>query len=278
GTEGYALRGWEGVIATDLPPTLDVGGDAALLLALMRAFSETSGFTFEAQAMANIADKAYTDFIGARSILPSLYAIALSEPKGGVLLDTQSFAIEPVPYPPEARVLVLDTVSEPQTEEIEREVIARVDGFAEAAHNYKVTHLRDLSMARFEKDAESLDEHIARRARHFLTENGRTILAAEMIRSGALSTVGKMMHDSHVSLREEYEIGNEAADEMIEAVMAQSNVFGARWSGFGAAAVALVRDFSADTISKLTVQAYKKATGREATAVIVGPAAGIERL
>jgi galactokinase len=278
GSEGFVLRGWEGVLATDIPAGADLGADAALMLALLRAAAATSGLDYEPQPMANIADKAYTDFIGGRSMLPDLYSIALSGDDEVLLLDMQSLDIERMPFPREARFLLLGLGVDAKPGETERMVGERVDMFAIAARNYKVSHLRDLSMSRFEKDEENLDEDVAARARHFLTENGRTILAAEMMRSAALATVGKLMTDSHSSLRDVYGIGSEAADTMVAVTLEQPNVWGARWSGFGNAAVALVRDFSADTVSKLVPTAYKKASGNEGEAVVLGPAGSVSEL
>jgi len=278
GSEGFAVRGWEGVIATDIPAGADLAADAALMLATLRATAATSGFEFDAQAMANIADKAYTDFIQGRSMLTDLYSIALSGDREALLLDMQSLDIERMPFPREGRVVMIGTGVDRDPLETESMIRERVDMFAAAARNYKVTHLRDLSMSRFEKDEDSLDEDVALRARHFLTENGRTILAAEMMRSAALATVGKLMTDSHASLRDVYGIGFEEADTMVEVALEQPNVYGARWSGFGNAAVALVRDFSAETVSKLIPPAYKKESGIETEAFVLEPAGTVEQL
>lgn len=274
--EGKALSGWEGVIGTDIPPHVDLGGDAALLLALGRALAETSAFPYKPQVMANIADKAVTDYLGRRSMLADLYAVALAEPEVVLLLDLQTLDIEKIPYSREARVLLLDTGVPVDATAIEEVVRVRVNECAAAARAYKVGHLRDLSMSRFEKDADTLAEDLSRRARHFLTENGRTILAAEMMRSNALATVGKLMNDSHASLRDEYELVHDPAEAMMACVLEQPNVFGARWSGFGSGVVALVRDFSADTVSKLVVPCYKKAGYADGNAIILNPAGKVE--
>ncbi len=274
-TEGLMLQGWEGVMATDIPANVDMAADAALMIAVGRALAETSGYKYEAQATANIADKGATDYLGRRSMLADLYAVALAEANSVLLLDMRTLNVEKMAFSPEARVLMLDTDVAPDLA-LDEIVRTRTEECATAARAYKVSHLRDLSMSRFEKDADSLEDALSKRARHFLTENGRTILAGEMMRSNALATVGKLMNDSHVSLRDEYEIGHAPAEAMLTCVMEQPNVFGARWSGFGGGVVALVRDFSADTVSKLVVPCYAKAGFGEGRAVVLHPAGHVE--
>jgi galactokinase len=272
--EGYSIRGWEGVIGTELAGEVDYAEDAALMLAAMMGFSELSGFPFEAQASANIADKAYTDYIGRRSLLPALYSITMAEPGHATLLDMQNLDVEAVPFSRETRLVMADSGVKQEKRALNRLIDTRILECATAAQAYKVGHLRDLSMSRFEKDADDLDETVSQRARHFLTENGRTILAGEMMRSGAFATVGKLMLDSHTSLRDEYEVGDETIDSLLACVMDQPNVYGARWSGYGGGVVALVRDFSADTISTLIKNSFKgEAEIETAVLDVAGPVA-----
>ncbi len=278
GSEGFSVRGWEGVIGSDIPAGMDLAAEASVMMATMRAFAEVSGFSFAPQPIANTADKAYTDFVGKRSILPDLYAIGLAQPAQAILLDTKSLDIDTIDLSREAQVVLLDTGKRQDNHTLEAIITERAEHHATAARNYKVGHLRDLSMTRFDKDSESLEEIVEKHARHFLTENGRTILGGEMMRSGALATIGKMMLDSHTSLRNEYGVHNDAADQMIACVMEQPNVFGARWTGIGGGVLALIRDFSADTASKLALSCYKKATGYESDAIILNSVGSVEQL
>lgn len=278
GDEGYALRGWEGVIGGDIPMGAGLGASASLLLAVLRAFAEVSGFPFDAREMAKLANKAEHDWVGEVGSLADVLSVALGKPGEAMLIDAQSMDVEPVEFPYNAKVVLLDNGTRADRAAVESIMKSRLDEIIAAVKAYKVSHLRDLSMSRFEKDAETMDNVIYKRARHFLTENGRTILAAEMLRSEALATVGKLMNDSHTSLREEYDLRSEALDTMVACTLDQPNVYGARATGSGLAGVVimLVRDFSADTASKLAVNCYKKKTGESASGFVVKSVGGVE--
>lgn len=278
GDEGYALRGWEGVIGGDIPMGAGLGASASLLLAVLRAFAEVSGFPFDAREMAKLANKAEHDWVGEVGSLADVLSVALGKPGEAMLIDAQSMDVEPVEFPYNAKVVLLDNGTRADRAAVESIMKSRLDEIIAAVKAYKVSHLRDLSMSRFEKDADELEDNIFKRARHVLTENGRTILAAEMLRSNAVATVGRLMNDSHTSLRDDYGVHSEDIETIRRIVLEQPNVLGARGagSGMGGTVVALVSDISADTVSKLVVSSYKRETDSDLNAFVVEPAGGVE--
>jgi galactokinase len=110
-----------------------------------------------------------------------------------------------------------------------------------------VAALLDVTPELFEART-GLDTATARRARHVITENGRTLAAADAMCHGDASTLGLLMNESHKSLRDDVEVSSPALDTMVEIAQAQPGCHGARMTGagFGGCAVALVdRDQSA---------------------------------
>ena len=228
--------------------------------------------------MAKLAHRAETEWVGlARGDFRRVERGDGPGGRGG-LVDAKDLSVQPIPFPKTAGVVVMDTGQRVDVGELVAIISDRLEANKAAVKSYKVSSLRDLSMSRFEKDADNLDEHVMHYARHVMTENSRTILAAEMLRSDALATIGRMMSDSHDSLIEDYQVQSDAIEKMVMCAMKQPNVFGARGTGYsiGGAAVALVRDFSADTMSKLVTTCYKKETGDEPEAYVVEPVAGVE--
>lgn len=280
GDEGYALRGWEGVIGSDIPMEAGMGSSAALLLAVIRAFAEVSGFPFDPLEMAKLANKAEQDWFGGVSSIADVMSVATGKAGEAMLIDTQSLDVEHVTFPYNAKVVVMTNGARTERRAVSQLMRTRIDEIVTAVKTYKVSHLRDLSMSRFEKDSEELADNVSNRARHILTENGRTILAAEMLRSNAVATVGRLMNDSYTSLRDDYDVQSSDIETIIRVVMAQPNVLGARGagSGMGGTVVALVSDLSADTVSKLVVSRYKRETGDELTAFVAEPTGGVDVL
>jgi galactokinase len=125
--------------------------------------------------------------------------------------------------------------------------------------------LRDVTLATFEAKAGQLDATTRRRARHVITEDDRTVRAVAAMRRGDIATLGRLMNESHVSLRDDYEVSSDALNAMVEAAQAHSACFGARMTGagFGGCAVAIVRSGAADDFVAATSSAYQATTGNQ---------------
>jgi galactokinase len=133
----------------------------------------------------------------------------------------------------------------------------------EAARLLKVKALRDITVAKLEPAREKLDPGMFRRARHVVSENDRTLQAAQMLRAGNWSALGKLMYESHASLRDDYEVSCKELDAVVEiaqGIGTKGGVFGCRMTGggFGGCAVALVKAVEAERISKLFMEDYER--------------------
>jgi galactokinase len=102
-----------------------------------------------------------------------------------------------------------------------------------------------------------------RRARHVVTENGRTLAAAEAMRAGDAARMGRLMNESHASLRDDFEVSSRALDAIVEAARGTSGCFGARLTGagFGGCAVALVDGDAVRAFEPAVSASYTRATG-----------------
>jgi galactokinase len=132
-----------------------------------------------------------------------------------------------------------------------------------AAAFFQVRALRDVTVPMFESMDGQLGDTTRRRARHVITEDDRTLRAVESMRSGDIAALGKLMNESHVSLRDDYEVSSDALNAMVEAAQGHPACYGARMTGagFGGCAVALVRSNAADDFVAATSRAYQNRTG-----------------
>lgn len=121
-----------------------------------------------------------------------------------------------------------------------------------------------------------------RRARHVVAENERTLAAAAALRAGDSAAFGRLMDESHASLRDLFEVSSPALDAIVEAARAAPGCYGARMTGagFGGCAVALVAADAVDAFAAATREAYERASGRPATVYVsaAGPGAGAAAL
>ncbi len=102
--------------------------------------------------------------------------------------------------------------------------------------------------------------------RHVVSENARTVAAADALKRGDAPAFGALMNESHVSMRDDFEISCDALDAMVECAQGQAGCFGARMTGggFGGCAVALVRENDASAFIEDVAEMYKERTNFDA--------------
>jgi galactokinase len=275
---GHSLGGWEGAIAGDVPLGAGLSSSAALEMATARAFAAVSGLDWDPAAMALLGQKAENKWVGMNCGIMDQMISAAGEAGHALLIDCRSLATEAVPLPPGTVVVVLDTAT--RRDLVDSAYNERRAQCEAAARYFGGPALRDVSLRQLEAGAGGLDELARRRARHVITENERTLQAAEAMRKGNAVALGRLMDASHVSMRDDFEISNEQLNEMVELAQAREGCFGARMTGggFGGCAVALVAAGAAGAFAAKVGQQYESATGLEPSLYICEATAGAELL
>ena len=258
---GFGLQGWEGVLAGDVPLGAGLSSSAALEMATARVFAVVSGFPWEAPAMAKLGQRAENKWVGVNCGIMDQLISATGQEGHAMLIDCRSLDIQPAPLPSSVAVVVLDTATRRGL--VDSAYNERRAQCEAAANFFQVRALRDVSLEAFVRTGSRLDEITRRRARHVITEDTRTLRAVEVMRQGDVAALGQLMNQSHVSLRDDYEVSSDALNVMVECAQAHPACFGARMTGagFGGCAVALVRSELADDFVSTTSSAYQARTG-----------------
>ncbi|HEV7587472.1 MAG TPA: galactokinase, partial [Longimicrobium sp.] len=273
---GHSLTGWEGVMASDVPIGAGLSSSAALELATARAFAAVSGMVWDAGAMARLAQLAENRWVGVNCGIMDQMISAAGEEGHAVLIDCRSLKTRPVPLPRGTVVVILDTATRRGL--VDSAYNQRRRQCEAAAAFFGVPALRDVASEAFEAAAGGLDEETARRARHVVTENARTLVAAEAMRAGNAAALGELMNASHASLRDDFEVSSPALDAVVEIARARPGCYGARMTGagFGGCAVALVdRPRSAAFVRDVAAE-YERRTGLVPQIYVTGASAGAE--
>ena len=259
---GHRLRGWEGVIAGDVPIGAGLSSSAALEMAAARLFAALSNLPWDPVGMARLGQRVENRWVGVNCGIMDQMASAAGQAGHALLIDCRSLETQPVPLPPDTVVVVLDTATRRGL--VDSAYNARRAQCEAAARFFGVAALRDVSLARFEQEADALDEVTRRRARHVITENARTLQAVEAMRQGDAAALGRLMDASHASLRDDFEVSSPALDAMVACARRSAGCYGARMTGagFGGCAVALVRAATAEAFVQQVVTCYLATTGR----------------
>ncbi len=258
---GHRLRGWEGVIAGDVPVGAGLSSSAALELAVARAFAAVSELRWDATAMARLGQRAENEWVGVRCGIMDQMISAAGRAGHALLIDCRSLQSEAVPFPPGTTVVVLDTATRRGL--VDSAYNERRGQCESAARILGVSALRDVSVERFETECGRLDEITRRRAQHVVTENERTLQAAEAMRRGDAIAVGRLMNASHASLRDDFAVSSRELDVMVECGRAHPACLGIRMTGagFGGCAVALIRSEQAEAFTSAVAASYRTITG-----------------
>jgi galactokinase len=274
GTVSAPVRGWDGVVAGDVPLGAGLSSSAALELATARAFAGVSGLPWHPAEMARLAQRAENDWVGVNCGIMDQLISAAGEQDHALLIDCRSLQTRAVPLPGDASVVVLDTATRRGL--VDSAYNERRAQCEAAARFFGVRALRDVDLATFSARSGGLDPVTRRRAQHVVTENARTLAAAAALEGGDLRTVGALMNESHASLRDAFEVSRPELDAMVAVARDQPGCFGARMTGagFGGCAVALVDVARTGEFARVVARDYQKAVGLTPAVYLCSAAAG----
>ena len=276
---GYTLRGWEGVMAGNVPKGAGLSSSAALELATARAFQQVSGFAWDAPQMARLGQLAENKWVGVNCGIMDQMISAAGEAGHALLIDCRSLETQSVPLPPAldgsaTAVVILDTTTRRGL--VDSAYNERRQQCEAAAAHFGVTALRDVSIGEFLAEADNLEPLTRRRARHVITEYLRTLYAAKAMQNADAALLGQLMNESHASLRDDFEVTNEALNIIVTIAQAQGSCFGARMTGagFGGCAVALVHGEQVAGFVTAVSHQYHQQTGLPPNIYVCQPSDG----
>lgn len=274
GQHRYALAGWEGVMAGDVPIGAGLSSSAALELAVARAFGAAAGWPWDAARMALVGQYAENQWVGMNCGIMDQMISAAGVAGHALLIDCRSLATTPMPLPASTAVAVLDTTTRRGL--VDSAYNERRAQCEAAARYFGVAALRDVNAAQLEAARPDLPPLTYRRARHVVAENHRVLQARDAMRAGDAAALGRLLDASHVSLRDDFEVSSPALDAIVAAARAHPACLGARMTGagFGGCAVALVAADAAHDFAQATAAAYAAATGMQPKVYLSQPSEG----
>ncbi len=222
--EMQPVAGFVGEVTSTLPLGGGLSSSASLEVAVALALGAPGD---DPLALAQLCQRAEQRSSGVPCGIMDQLASAAGVEGHALLIDCATLAIEPVPIPHDVEVVVIHSG---QQRELAGSAYAERRASCEAAEA-TVGPLRQIH------DIGALDaiddEEIRRRARHVVTENVRVRAAADALRAGDLSELGRLMVASHASLRDDFEVSTPVLDALVARLISTPGVFGARLTGAG---------------------------------------------
>ena len=237
---GYPVPGARIAVDSDLPQGAGLSSSAALECAVALALTQLAGLDVARPELASIARRAENEFVGVPTGIMDQSAALLCQAGHALLLDCRSGEGDPVPLDPALAGLALVIIDTRARHVLtESGYSARHIECEEAARALGVRTLRDVPGP--DSLAGLADPVLRRRARHVITENQRVLEAAALLRRGQIAGTGKLLSESHASLRDDFEISWPEADVAVDAAV-EAGALGARMmgGGFGGSVIALI--------------------------------------
>jgi galactokinase len=276
---GYVPGSTAIAIDADLAEGAGLSSSAALECAVGLALADLHGLSVVRQELVRLASKAENEFAGAPTGIMDQSAALLCQAGHALLLDCRSGACDDVPLEPSAAGLVLLVIDTGVRHALtDGRYAERRRACEAAARALGVTSLRDLPDG--PDDLAGLaDPELRRRARHVVSENSRVLAVADLLRRGELTAIGPLLTESHLSLRDDFEVSWPAADATVETLIA-AGAIGARMTGggFGGAVIALVPATAVAGVKTALHQAYSRHDWAPPVIMQAVPSHGARRL
>lgn len=233
--------------------------------------------------LALIGQYSENNFNGVNCGIMDQFAIAMGKADHAIFLDTSDLSYQYAPLKlNNAKIVIACSnkkrgLGDSKYNERRQECETALSDLQKVAD---IKNLGELSEEQFEqyKDAIQNGVHM-RRARHAVYENQRTLQAVAALKENNLKRFGELMNDSHISLRDDYEVTGIELDTLVEAAWEQPGVIGSRMTGagFGGCTVSIVETDAIDNFVKNVGDIYRRDIGYHADFYIVeigdGPAA-----
>ena len=233
------------------------------------------GFQVSNQELAIIGQYAENNYNGVNCGIMDQFAIAMGKKKHAIFLDTATLDYSYAPIKLEGTKIVISCSNKRRglagSKYNERRSECE-EALQELQRIVKIDSLGDLTEDEFEKYKHAISDEIRlKRAKHAVYENQRTLKAVEALQKNDIETFGKLMNESHVSLRDDYEVTGRELDTLVEEAWKIDGVIGSRMTGagFGGCTVSIVEKDAVKKFIKKVGKIYKKKIGYEADFYVV---------
>lgn len=257
-SRGYLLTGADLVITGNVPQGAGLSSSASLEMVTAKAMVGLSGETLDGTEAALVGQQAENQFVGCQCGIMDQLISARGQRGHAALIDCRTLETRRVPMPADAAMVIIN--SNVKRGLVDSEYNQRRQQCELAAKTLGVKALRDADMEQLEAKRFEMTEKVYQRARHVITENERTLRAAEALAHADWPTISRLMAESHASMRDDFEITVPPIDglvAMIANTIAENGGVRMTGGGFGGCVVALVPDAWVGAVLDVVQQRYQ---------------------
>lgn len=271
---GYKItHGFNLVVYGNIPIQSGLSSSASLEVLIGYMLRDLYHFDFDNTKLALMSQYAENHFVGVNCGIMDQFIISNGEENTALLLDTNTLKYEKVKINLGEYKLVIMNTNKPRRLQ-DSKYNERRKECDEALYilqtKLNVHSLCEVTIEEFEANKDLIQSiDIRKRAKHAISENERTILAKKALDEGDILTFGKLMNESHDSLRDDYCVTGIELDTLVNLARSVEGTIGARMTGagFGGCAIALVKETELNQFYETVSKGYKETIGLDVTFV-----------
>ena len=282
---GYKIsRGMDILYYGDIPAGAGLSSSASLEVLTAYMLSDLFGMGISKTEVALIGQYSENNYNGMNCGIMDQFASANGKKDNAIFLDTATLEYEYAPVVLDDKKIVIMNTNKKHSL-CDSEYNARrkecETALAQLQEKLDIKALGELTEEEFEANCSLIsDEVCVRRARHAVYENQRTIAAVKALKENDIPLFGKLMKQSHISLRDDYEVSCEELDILMEETDKCEGVYGVRMTGggFGGCCVSIIDNNHVDNVIEVVSRAYRKRVGYDADFYVVCVGDGVCKL
>ncbi|MCG9664394.1 galactokinase [Vibrio mediterranei] len=259
---GYQIGGADISVSGNVPQGAGLSSSAALEVVIGQTFKTLYNLEITQAEVALNGQQAENEFVGCNCGIMDQLISAEGKENHALLIDCRSLETQAVSMPEDMAVVIIN--SNKKRGLVDSEYNTRREQCEEAARIFGVKALRDVTIEQFNDRVSELDEMVAKRARHVITENDRTVEAAKALSTGDMKRMGELMAQSHASMRDDFEITVKEIDtivDIVKAVIGDQGGVRMTGGGFGGCVVSLIPPTLVEAVTTAIAEQYETATG-----------------
>lgn len=276
GEKGFEIpNGMDILLNGNIPNGSGLSSSASVEVVTGFILRDLFGFDVTNTDLALIGQYSENKFNGVNCGIMDQFAIAMGKKDNAIFLDTADLSYEYAPMKLENAKIVISCSNKKRglgdSKYNERRSECET-ALSEIQQVVGINSLGDLTEEQFETYKAAIQDEVrVRRAKHAVYENQRTIKAVEALKNNDVELFGKLMNESHVSLRDDYEVTGEELDTLVEEAWKVDGVIGSRMTGagFGGCTVSIVKEEAIDRFIEQVGTAYEKKIGYAADFYVV---------
>ncbi|MGB2869575.1 MAG: galactokinase [Bacteroidota bacterium] len=261
---GLSIPGFNCVFAGDIPIGAGLSSSAAIEAGLAFALNKIFALGLDSLSLVKLAQKAENEFVGVKCGIMDMYVNMFGSRNNVLRIDCRT--LEHTLYPfdfPQTSIVLLDTgvshsLASSQYNQRREECFEGVKIIRK--RHAGVTHLRDVTMEMVEECKDAMNDPIYRRCKYVVGEDLRVLDSCKALERGDLQAFGTLLSETHVGLRDDFEVSCRELDYLVDLLKGEPHVFGSRMTGggFGGCTLNIVENEDIERVCNMAAEKYKQ--------------------